>query len=206
MIKIIIGYTIALVFWFVMFSPWTADSVNFWGTMAVAAGILTTYSFVFGRKNTKENFRFEKRWLFIGLLSAALLYLVFFAGNFFSNMIFDFTHTQVQGIYSTKEQADKWIIALALMFWIGPAEEIFWRSFAQKELEKHFKPEIAFLLNAAVYAFVHIWAFNFILFMAALICGLFWGWMYYKYKNIIPGIISHAVWDVVIFVILPING
>lgn len=204
--KVITGYALALIFWFFMFSPWTADLLNFWGTMFVAAGVLTAYSLWFGKDYIKENFKFEKRWVTIGLASAVLLYLIFFAGNYFSGLLFDFSHSQIQGIYSTKEQAGKLVIALALLFWIGPAEEIFWRSYAQRELEKHFRPIWAYLLNALVYAFVHIWAFNFMLFMAALICGLFWGWMYYRYKNIIPGIISHAVWDVVIFVILPING
>lgn len=205
MIKVVIGYAVALLFWFFMFSPWTAGSLNFWYTMLTATGILTIYSLVIGKHNNSEIYRFKFKWILIGLLSAALLYLVFYIGNEVSRIIFDFTDREVGGIYSTKVQASKVFIGTALVLWIGPAEEVFWRGFAQHELSKRFSPRTAFIINTLVYAFVHIWAFNFMLFMAALICGLFWGYMYLKFKSVWPALISHAIWDLFIFVIIPIS-
>jgi len=203
--KVIIGFLIALGFWFMMFSPWTKDSVNFWYAMLAATSVLTFYSLYFGRKDLKTVYRFEFSHIIIGLVSAVVLYLIFYAGNFFSHLLFDFSKQQINNIYSTKEQADKIFIGLALFLWIGPAEEIFWRGFAQHRLMQKYGDFNGFIITTLIYAFVHIWAFNFMLFMAALICGLFWGWMYYRYKSVVPGIISHAVWDAVIFVILPIS-
>lgn len=203
--KVIAGYLIASVFWFVMFSPWTKVSINFWYAMIAATGVLTSYSLWFGRKTLKEVYRIDLKTVVIGLAAAAALYLVFFAGNEISRMLFDFTDKQVGNIYGTKSQADRIFIGLFLLLWIGPSEEIFWRGYAQKAMSERFGKWQGFILNALIYAFVHIWAFNFMLFMAALICGLFWGWMYLHYKNVVPGIISHAVWDLVIFIILPIS-
>jgi membrane protease YdiL (CAAX protease family) len=205
MTKIIIGYLIAAVFWFFMFSPWTAHLLNFWVMMLSATAVLSTYSFINGKSDLKRIYNFKFKWIAIGLIAAALLYALFYVGNDISRWIFSFTDRQVNNIYATKEQAEKWMIGLALLLWIGPSEEIFWRGYAQEKLSKIYGEKNALIINTLVYAIVHIWAFNFMLFMAALICGIFWGYMYYKYKNVWPALISHAVWDMMIFVIIPIS-
>ena len=204
--KIIAGFSIAAVLWFIMFSPWTKDIVNFWAIMLTAASVLIFYSLFVGKDDLKNVYKFKPEFIAIGLLSALILYLIFYLGNFVSNLLFDFSKQQIENIYATKNQADKIFIALALLFVIGPAEEIFWRGFAQHRLMQKYGTLNGFLMTTAVYALVHIWSFNFILIMAALICGLFWGWIFLKYKSVVPVIISHAVWDAVIFVILPISS
>ena len=62
----------------------------------------------------------------------------------------------------------------------------------------------AWLLSSLAYALVHVWAFNFMLLAAALVCGLFWGALYRWRKNLAPVIVSHAVWDVEIFILFPV--
>jgi uncharacterized protein len=203
--KVIPGFLIAGIFWFLMFFPATKGYFNFWVMMMIATATLNTYSFVLGKSQLKEVYKFEWRWIYIGIGAAFILYLTFFAGNYFSKLMFNFAGNQIDNIYATKNQADKIFIGLALLLWIGPAEEIFWRGFAQHNLSLKYGDTKGFIITTAVYAFVHIWAFNFILFMAALICGIFWGWLFKKYKSVVPGIISHAIWDCVIFVILPLS-
>lgn len=202
--KVLFGIFIALALWFLMFSPATKDYANFWVLMIISATILITYSVIFGKEQLKRLFQFNLKWVFLGIISAILLYLIFYIGFITSNFIFDFTKNQVSNIYSIKEQGNKLYIALALLLWIGPAEEIFWRGFVQHNLANKFGETKAFILATFVYTFVHIWAFNFMLFMAALVCGIFWGLMFMKNKSLVPIIISHSLWDVLIFVILPI--
>jgi len=60
------------------------------------------------------------------------------------------------------------------------------------------------LVTTALYALVHIWTLNFILIAAAGVAGLFWGWLYQREQSLITVIISHALWDVLIFVLWPI--
>ena len=62
-----------------------------------------------------------------------------------------------------------------------------------------------FLIATLVYAGVHAWSGNFMLVMAALVAGLAWGLMVLRFRNLWPGLISHAIWDLVIFVLLPIS-
>ncbi len=199
------GILTAAAFWFVMFSPWTKDYVNFWTGMVAATGAITAYSLWFGRKGLKEIYRFDFKSLLIGLCAAAALYGVFWAGNEISRLLFDFTDRQVMSIYGTKSQAGKLFIGAFLLLWIGPSEEIFWRGYVQTLMSRKFGKWQGYFLTAAVYALVHIWSFNFMLIMAALVCGLFWGWMYLHYRNVVPCLISHAVWDLVIFIIIPIT-
>lgn len=205
LMPVIAGFILALGFWFVMFSPWTSGDFNFWITMMVATTTLIVLALTAGRKELGEVYPFRLSYVFSGIIAAALLYLIFLAGDFFSNLLFDFADKQVENIYATKSQAENFWIGLALFFWIGPAEEIFWRGFAQHRLMKKFGDAKGFWITTLIYAFVHIWAFNFMLFMAALICGLFWGYMYMKFKSLWPVLISHSLWDVTIFILLPIS-
>jgi hypothetical protein len=112
--QVIAGFIIAAVFWFIMFSPWTKDSVNFWLVMLPAAIILIIYSFVAGRNYLRIVFYFEYKYILIGLLSAGVLYLVCYTGDYLSNLLFDFLKEQINDIYSIKVQASRLVIVLSL--------------------------------------------------------------------------------------------
>lgn len=201
--KLIIPVLIAAFLWFLMFSPWTSHYFNFWIAMAISASILMIMSFVLS-KDLKSQFRFSPKDVALGLGSAVVLWCVFYFGDFFSKLIFDFARPQVDSIYAMKEGQNKILLVLGLLFIIGPAEEIFWRGYVQHSLIGKFGEWKAMIITTMIYALVHIWSFNFMLVMAALICGLFWGLMYKYNKNLVPLIVSHAVWDVMVFIVVPI--
>jgi membrane protease YdiL (CAAX protease family) len=125
-------------------------------------------------------------------------------GDAISTQIFSFAKPEVSSIYRSREQASSLIIGILLFLWIGPAEEVFWRGFIQHRLSKRFGEIRGYLVSSLIYAGVHIWAFNLMLFLAALICGLFWGALFKRYRSVWPGLISHALWDVAIFVLFPV--
>jgi membrane protease YdiL (CAAX protease family) len=132
------------------------------------------------------------------------LYLFFLVGGFAAKL-FNFADRGVQDIYTIRGQAPLGIIAVAIFFLIGPAEEFFWRGFIQHRLGKRYGDTIGLLAAAFFYAIGHIWSFNFMLILTAGICGLFWGYIFNRYKSLWPVVISHAVWDLTIFVLLPIK-
>lgn len=194
---------VAAALWFIMFSPWTKTHVNFWLTMAISGVILIALSIISGNYFWK-NIRFNWRDLFIGLASAGFMWVVFWIGNFCATHLFHFAAPQVSAIYGLKSGSNLIMIALLLFFIIGPAEEIFWRGFVMERLSEKWGTWGGFISATLIYSAIHIWAFNFILFMAALICGVFWGLLYKYNKNLFTVIISHALWDVMVFVIFPI--
>lgn len=197
---------LALIFWLEMF---VLKNYNFWIEMTVAASFLAIMGLYINHRNGEAiNYRLyfmEPKFVFIGIFSAALLYGVFYAGDIISKAILPFADKQVIGVYDNKSLLDPKVIGLLLLFIIGPAEEIFWRGYVQDALAEKLGDNKGWIIASLIYGGVHIVAMNFMLFMAALICGLFWGWIFKKYRSLWPGIISHALWDLTIFVLLPVR-
>jgi len=142
----------------------------------------------------------------IGLLSAALLYLLFFIGNYLSRRWFNFAGSGIEGVYGFRGDAAGFRIALLMLLLIGPGEELFWRGFLQRKLSTKAGKWTGFILVLLLYTGVHIFTGNIMLILAALICGLFWGWIYLKYNSMVINVVSHTVWDIVVFLLLPFNN
>jgi membrane protease YdiL (CAAX protease family) len=202
---LLLPIAVAVGLWFVMFSPWTAPHLNFWVSMLFSGSVLLAMSFALGR-DWKAQFSVDIRAVLVGILSAVLLWVIFYIGNFFSNLFFDFARPQVHDIYGLRDGNNHVLIALGMLFIIGPAETIFWQGFIQRKAMDEMGAWKGFIVTTLIYALAHIWSFNFMLLMAALICGAFWGLMYMmlKPRNLTPVLISHAVWDVMVFILFPI--
>ena len=208
--NLLIAVATAALLWFYMFSPWTQGLNNFWLVMSCSAVILTSLGLAF-TSDRSELFKIERPLLQIlgGVVLAFVLWGIFWVGDKVSTWLFDFARPEVDAVYSMKHGLPGWIIGLLLLFLIGPAEEFFWRGYVQRTLSKTLggkhHEDWAFLLTAAVYALVHIWSFNFMLVMAALVAGLVWGFIYRLRPKALPALlISHALWDALVFIILPI--
>ena len=140
-----------------------------------------------------------------GVGLAVVLWGVFWLGDKASAWLFDFARPQVELIYGMKTGENPWLLSVLLLILIGPAEEIFWRGYVQNALSKRWSPNVGFIVTTLVYALVHIWSFNFMLVMAALVVGAIWGLAYRLYPQKLGAlIVSHAVWDVAVFVVFPI--
>lgn len=212
--KLTISTGIVAVLWFIMFSPWTSQHINFWIAMSISGLILTAISFFIGKtKISRKELSISN--LSIGIVSAAALWGVFWLGNFLSTRWFGFAQGQIDSIYDMKNGNNPLIVGALLLLVIGPAEEFFWRGYFQRSIDEicskslKIKSEMwrwlaPVLITAFIYAIVHVFSFNFMLIMAALVCGLFWGFMYRFTKSIVPLIVCHALWDVSVFILFPI--
>lgn len=201
--KVVLPVLIAAFLWFLMFSKWTSHLFNFWIGISISAAILMVITIVL-RKEVLKQFEFNWKSIGLGIAAAAVLWVVFYFGEFFSSLLFGFARDQVDGIYALKDGQNKLWIALGLLFVMGPAEEIFWRGYVQQSLIAKYGEWGAFFIATLIYTLVHIWSFNFMLIMAAMVCGIFWGLMYRYNKNLVPLIISHSLWDVAVFILFPI--
>ena len=211
--SLFVALAVAALLWFWMFSPWTAGITNFWITMAVAGVSLTTMALLFSpevRTGVRTLFRrYSLRallgQLLLGVALAALMWGIFWVGDKLSTLWFSFARPQVDSIYAMKHGLPSAVIALLLLFVIGPAEELFWRGYVQRTLAAHVGVDGAFVLTAAVYTLVHVWSMNFMLIMAALVAGGVWGLLYRLRPSLLPAlIVSHAIWDACVFVVFPI--
>lgn len=212
-VPLTLSIALAFVLWTLMFSPWTASFIPFWPTMCVSALILSTLAFLFTERTPREP-KPDKRvpilrlWMeniLIGIAIAAVLWGVFWLGDKVSQWMFpSFARTQVNSIYGMKTDINPWLLSCLLLFLIGPAEELFWRGYVQKALMKRWNIWGA-VLAIALYALVHLFSLNFMLIMAALVCGVVWGGLFYLFPRCFPAlVISHALWDAAVFVWFPI--
>ncbi len=141
-----------------------------------------------------------------GLLSALGLYIVFWGGNIVSRFVFPFAGSGIEDVYAFKTGVSKIRILLLMTLIIGPGEELFWRGFLQRRLQSHQGPLKGYLLATAVYTLIHVGSGNLMLVLAAGICGLFWGYLYFRTGSIVINVVSHTAWDIAIFLLLPVGG
>lgn len=178
---------------------------NFWVKLCLSASILAAAGLMLSRGERRFLFGFKRRHLWLGPVSALVLYGIFWLGNGLSTMLFPFASKEISSIYLNKTQLPSFVIGLLLLFVMGPAEEIYWHGFVQRRFSHRFGAVVGVLLTAMIYAVVHVVALNFMLFVAAGVCGLFWGVLYQREQSLIPVIISHSLWDLIIFVLFPLH-
>jgi len=199
----------AFLCWFLLFSPWTeiSDYIHneyFWQGMTLATLTLGILTLLRQRGKLGRLFAFEPRFVVWGFLHAGFLYGLSWLGVFLVTAIFSSATAQLEAIYSTRYQLDSAIIAALLVLVIAPFEEIFWRGLVLEELLAILPPRSALWIAIGLYTAVHLWAMNPMLLLAAFVLGAHWSLLYWKYKSLLPGLISHAVWDVLIFVVFPV--
>ena len=202
--KTIFTIILAFVLWTVMFSPWTAPYVTFWWMMTGSACTLSILATIFAPGWWKR-VKLTPTDILLGIAIAAALWGVFWIGDKLSQLMFNFARPQVDLIYGMKDGESMWLLTALMLFLIGPAEEIFWRGYIQQNLSQRWNPNIGFIVTTAIYALVHAGSLNFMLTMAAMVAGAAWGLLYRFFPNRFGAIIvSHAVWDVAVFIWFPI--
>jgi len=177
---------------------------SFWIKISFSAALLAGLS-IWLQGGIGEKLAFNGRAWALGLASAALLYLIFWLGRTISLLVFSNAAGQIGHIYDLGHGFPSWITALTLFFVTGPSEEIYWRGFLQDRLMVLLGPGWGFLVATALYAGVHLWTLNFILIGAALVAGAFWGLMYWRFHNLAANILSHSIWTVVVFSLMPLQ-
>jgi membrane protease YdiL (CAAX protease family) len=192
----------AFLLWFFIFA---VPAGNFWLKLTCSASLLAAVGLVSSRNELSALFAFRVRHLWVGILSALLLYGIFWVGKHAAGLLFSFAPGQIESVYASKTQLDAVWIGLLLLFVMGPAEEIYWHGFVQRRLTGRYGAAAGVAATAAVYTLVHASSLNFMLVAAAGVCGLYWGLLYQREKNLIPLIISHSLWDVLIFVLFPMT-
>ena len=192
----------AFLLWFITFA---VPFGNFWLKLCCSALLLAAVALKPVLQQRRRLLEVKPRSILTGILSAVLLYAIFWVGREVSTALFPFAAREIGNVYVTKAELNPAIIGLLLFFIMGPAEEIYWRGYVQETLTVRFGRIAGLLVTATVYALIHIFAFNFMLFVAAAVCGLFWGVLYLREGSLTPVIISHALWDLMTFVLFPFN-
>ena len=175
---------------------------DFWVMLASGTFILLVVSVLISRKNL--SLHPSVPLILYGILSAVMLYALFRFGYDFtkSNPVFS---EGVGQVYGLKSSEPVWVISLLLIFPIGPGEELYWRGLIQRSFARKTNANIGLLVASLAYALVHLPTLNPPLILTALIGGLVWGGLYKSTNSLVPGIVSHVMWDLMIFTFLPLT-
>ena len=199
----------AALLWFLMFSPWTKGMASFWTLMSISACVLSVIALseqpwkeLKCKKTSASDVALQ---LGAGTVLAFALWGIFWVGDKASQWMFSFAGGQIDSIYGMKDGSNPVVIALLLLLLIGPAEELFWRGYVQRRVGELCGQDTALVMTCVIYSLVHIWSFNFMLVAAAFVAGAVWGMLYRLRPSLLPAlVISHALWDALVFIILPI--
>ncbi len=197
----LVSVGLAFILWYFIF---VIQPFNFWFEMSIVTSLLIVVSLILNRGKVIIS-KISLRHIVVGVGSAILLYGFFWVGNILSSSLFSFQEAQIADIYINRTKAPLELIALLLVFPIAVGEEIYWRGLVQNKLASQWGKFPGFLMATAAYGLVHIVTLNFMLVLAAMVAGLFWGWLYYREESVVPTIISHILWDLMVFVFFPLS-
>ncbi|EKN65582.1 abortive infection protein [Neobacillus bataviensis LMG 21833] len=177
------------------------DRLIFWYIFTGSVLVLIAFAMFQGDVDDEAAFF---QYLFLGIVSGLLLYVVFWLG-YQTIQILNLPYEKpIKKLYRWYAPHVFWqYIALVLV--AAPGEELFWRGFIQKSLLKNFKPLWSILIAALLFASVHIYSGSFWLVFSAFVSGCVWGFLYYWKKSMPLVIVSHIIFDLMIFIILPLK-
>lgn len=174
---------------------------KFWSRMTYTG--LTLGGLALGTSKEARAARIRPKDVPIGIASAGALYLTFKVGDLFARRFMPKGDTEIREIYALRTLRPRQEIALRLATIIGPAEELFWRGLIQGGLAKRFGRWRGFALATGAYGGVHLVSKNLTLIGAAGVAGLHWGALRALRVPLGALIVSHAIWDIWIFLVQP---
>ncbi len=143
--------------------------------------------------------------LAIGVASFAVLYGMFWVGDKVIRAVLPSAAGQIGSMYALGTQLPTAVIAILLLFVIAPGEELYWRGFVQWALAARWGPGPGLFAATLLYAGVHVVSGSLVLVLAALAGGAVWSTVYAVRQRLLPVIVSHALFDVFVFVLLPLR-
>ena len=143
------------------------------------------------------------RLVAMGVLSGAALYGVFAAGA----LVVGGTPLwpQVERVVQlTRGTAPGALAALVIVFGTSPSEEVLWRGAVFARLTRRYgagwRPVVG---SAVAYALFVGLSGNLVLPLAALGCGTVWARQRQVTGSLVPGLVSHALWSLLMFLYVP---
>lgn len=194
--------------WFVLFSGVGELSAHigshyFWPAIALVSGAMIIFvvrsaevQSVLNSTNILANIG---RGLLHGLFFSALSIVTLVTAREYLQPAYAHVHT----LFELRHQLPAPFVALILVVAVAPAEELFWRGYVQSIFSQRISHSYAVAAMAATDALIHAATGNYILVVAAAFFGYMWGLLRNSSQSLVPCVISHAVWDVCVFLVYP---
>jgi CAAX protease family protein len=174
---------------------------RFWPRMTATGLTLGAYALV--ASPAARRLRLGPREVLLGVCSAAILHRTFLIGDRVARRIVPGGGRDIADIYALRGLRPRPEIAARLLTIIAPAEELFWRGLVQDALMRRYGRWHGAALATLAYGGVHAVTGNFTLLGAAGVAGAHWCLLYAVGVPLGALVVSHATWDVWIFLLQP---
>jgi uncharacterized protein len=177
--------------------------VSFWRRMTRTGALLGAWAL--WRSSDLRRVRLRSRHLVQGAAIAAGLYVVFVGGDRAARRIMPKGADDIASIYDLRRGQNQWLVAARLATVIAPAEELFWRGWLQESWSTRRGRWSGAAVAAGTYGAVHLASGNPTLVGAAAVAGCYWSALAARGVEIESLIVSHLLWDIVIFLLAPVQ-
>ncbi len=144
------------------------------------------------------------QYLIFGIGYGTITYGIVKAGYLILPLISPNTSQQIASFLGKYGPSTVWHYLL-LIFIIVVGEEMFWRGFVQQQLKRFVKSSYAVIITAALFS-ISVAISGFIPgVIAAFVAGLLWGALYEWKKSLPLIIVSHVVFVLLLFLVLPLT-
>jgi hypothetical protein len=183
----------------------SAGPLGIWPAIGGAAVGLGGAVFVLDHATALGSLRPSARLILLGVgagcLMAAATYLLYPP----LARLAPFIASDTARLYASFRALPAGIASLALLPVIT-GEELVWRGVVQTELVRRLGPTAGVVVAALAYALAHAPLGSPILLAVALLCGMAWGTLRAASGSLVPSLLAHAVWDILVFLWFPLAG
>jgi membrane protease YdiL (CAAX protease family) len=174
--------------------------VPFWSAMVVLSAISWWAAW---HPYLRTRLRPTRRLVAMGLASGLALYALFLLGALVARAtpLWPWVERVVE---LTRTSAPGALAALVIVFGTSPSEEVLWRGAVFARLTRRYGPGWRPLAATTVlYALFVGLSGSLVLPLAALVCGAVWARQRQVTGSLVPGLVSHALWSLLMYSYLP---
>ena len=151
----------------------------------------------------RTRLRPTRRLVAMGVLSGLALYVLFLAGALVARQTPLWPHVE-RVVELTRTTAPAMLAVLVIVFGTSPSEEVLWRGAVFARLTRRYgagwRPV---MLSAVAYAAFVGLSGSLVLPLAALVCGTVWARQRQVTGSLVPGLMSHALWSMLMYLYVP---
>jgi len=172
------------------------------GGTAIALGVAVL---VFDRPAARRLLEPSPRLVLLGAAAGGLMVAVTYLLYPVLARLAPFIATDTVRLYSAFRPPSLVIASVALTPVIL-GEELVWRGVVQAVLVRRLRAWGGVTLAAVTYALAHAPLGSPVLVIVALLCGLFWGALRATTSSLVPTLVAHLVWDLLVLLWLPLDS
>jgi membrane protease YdiL (CAAX protease family) len=176
---------------------------NVWYRMTAFYALLVPLALVGQRVGWRALWRPNATRLAGGAAAAGALYALGWAGFRVIAAAMPALAAQLAPLYAWAGDLPAAPLGALLFVGIVAGEEVVWRGAITLPLATRLGPWRGILLGAAIFAVAHGGFGSPLLVLAALGCGVYWGWLTILTRGLVPAFVCHLLWDWAVMFWLP---